>query len=510
MNNKNEDSFLKKYISKLLAQIFMLVLGFVSVGIIPRALGSKQYGDVKFLQDFFQKVLRFLDIGSSTHYYNKLSRNKDNHSLTSFYLRIVVAIFAILLLFIFIAGSTGLYKQVWPGQKISLVFVVGIWGLFSFLNDVVYKIMDAHGLTVASEKIKIASRAFAVILIVVLFITNNLTPVIYLLCELFSFILVILINLLKVSSTEAGFFKNSWRLSKNQNKEYKKSFINYSSPLLLLSVIVLLVGVIERWFLQKFSGSMEQGYFGLSQRLSQISSLFTLSIVPLLLREFSIAFGKKNYSLIGKLFSRYIPMLYSLAVYFSSFVAVNSRFLLKIIGGEEFSSAMIPVIIMAYFPAHQTYGQLSGSVFLVTENTKIYRNIGIFSMGFNLLLSYFLIAPSEIYGLGLGAIGLAISMVVSQIVSVNVQLYYNSKLLKLKFYKYFLHQFIVIIIFSSLAWFITFFTHKLNMLPILSFLSAGVIYSIVIIITIMLFPKLIGLSSSELKDFISKIKRRFI
>ena len=148
------------------------------------------------------------------------------------------------------------------------------------------------------------------------------------------------------------------------------------------------------------------------------------------------AFGNGDITQMALLFRRYIPMLYSIAAYFSCFIAMQADKVIYIFGGSKYKEASIAVAIMAFFPIHQTYGQLSGSVFYATGQTSLYRNIGVTSMLIGLPVTYFLIAPGDKWGINAGATGLAIKMVLLQFIAINVQLYFNSKYLKFSFKRY--------------------------------------------------------------------------
>ena len=112
----------------------------------------------------------------------------------------------------------------------------------------------------------------------------------------------------------------------------------------------------------------------------------------------------------AKIFRRYIPLLYAIAAYLSCFVLINAHAVTYIVGGEQFKSAVLVVSILAVYPIHQTYGQLSGAVFMATGQTKLRRNIGSFFQVLGLPLSYFLLAPTHYYGLNSGAVDLAIKI----------------------------------------------------------------------------------------------------
>ena len=51
------------------------------------------------------------------------------------------------------------------------------------------------------------------------------------------------------------------KLAKGEIIKYIKEFYIYSHPLILQALVVYIVVVIDRWLLQKYYGSLEQGFF---------------------------------------------------------------------------------------------------------------------------------------------------------------------------------------------------------------------------------------------------------
>ena len=80
------DSLNKRYFSKLTSNIIKFLLGFVTVGIIPRALGPISYGSFNFLTDFFLKTVKFLKFGVPAAYFTKLSSNQSDRKIIKFYI----------------------------------------------------------------------------------------------------------------------------------------------------------------------------------------------------------------------------------------------------------------------------------------------------------------------------------------------------------------------------------------------------------------------------------------
>lgn len=275
------------------------------------------------------------------------------------------------------------------------------------------------------------------------------------------------------------------------------------------ALVGLIVGILDRWLLQEFSGSVQQGFFGLSYQIGAICFLFTGAMTPLITREFTIAFGNNDLRQMAYLFRRYIPMLYAIAAFFACFIAVQADKVTMILGGNKFQEATIAVMIMAFYPIHQTYGQLSGAVFYATGQTDLYRNIGIIGMFIGLPITFFLIAPSSMMGLNVGATGLAIKMVLLQSIMVNVQLYFNTKFLKLPFLRYLLHQVFSVVILSAIAYVSTIAINSFSGLEgkfIINFILAGIFYTAMVAVATLLIPQIFGINRNDLLAIAIKIK----
>ena len=101
---------------------------------------------------------------------------------------------------------------------------------------------------------------------------------------------------------------------------------------------------------------------------------------------------------------------------------------------------------MAFYPIHQTLGQMNGTLFYSSNRTKEYRNGNLMFLPMSLLLSWILIAPKHLYGLDMGAKGLAFQMILIQLFSVNYLLYKNAKYLNISFLQMLFNQFVVVFI----------------------------------------------------------------
>jgi O-antigen/teichoic acid export membrane protein len=301
----------------------------------------------------------------------------------------------------------------------------------------------------------------------------------------------------------------SWKISRNQVFAYVKELYQYSHPLFVYASVGFVVNILDRWLLQVFSGSIQQGFYGLSYQIGAVCFLFTGAMTPLVTREFSIAYAKGDLARMAYLFRRYIPLFYGIAAFFSCFITIQAKNVAYILGGTKFHDAASVIAIMAFYPVFQTYGQLSGSVFFATGETRLYRNIGIIFLIVGLPVTYFLIAPLNMMGLNAGSTGLAIKMVLIQIISVNVGLYFISKFLKLSFWKYVAHQ----LVSGGCLLLLAFLSYKaldcfhISAGTIIIFLLNGILYSISVAGLTYFVPSLFGLTRDDTRSIFQFLLR---
>lgn len=506
-----EDSLGKRYIYKLLASLFGFVIGLATQAIIPRGLGPTAYGNFNFLTNFFQQIFGFLDMGTSACFYTKLSQRQNDSGLVSFYLYFSFLISLVVLAFVAVTQACSIYSRVWPDQNIFYIYLAAIWGILTWFSGVVFNRMaDAYGLTVSSEIARVGQKIFGLLLILLFFFSNQLN-----LASLFFYNYIIMVFLgiaiiLIIKRKGYAIMQSLW-LSMSKFKEYVNEFYRYSHPLFVFSVVALIVGILDRWLLQYFSGSVEQGFYGLSYLIGSACFVFTGAMIPLIWREFSIAYGQKDFDQMSHLFKRYVPLLYSIAAILSCFIAIQADKVIHIMGGHQYSGALWSLIIMAFYPIHQTYGQLSGAVCMAAGQTGLYSKISIVVMLIGIPVGYFLIAPENRMGLNAGATGLAIKTVIINIIGVNVQIYFNCRLLKLNFWHNVCHQILSVFLFLVLSACAMLFVDRL-LVPqhyiLINFLFSGIVYLCMIMGLLYSKPSLFGLDRKDISSMIKLVLQK--
>jgi hypothetical protein len=107
-----------------------------------------------------------------------------------------------------------------------------------------------------------------------------------------------------------------------------------------------------------------------------------------------------------------------------------SKQIVKILLGESYSHGWPVLAIMLLYPIHQSMGQIGGTMFLASRQTRMYTRISIVMMLISIPVSYFVVAPASgpwMGGLELGALGMACKMVMLGVISVNIQAWVIAK-----------------------------------------------------------------------------------
>lgn len=496
-------SLKKRYLAKLLSSAINGLLTLAITAIVPRALGPASYGAFTFLTTFFSNIIGFFDVGSSIAFYTKLSKRQNEKTIIGFYILFVMFLFLLSVLLLCISMLPDFRESIY-GQNGAIFIIAGFgFAFLTWVSQIAIKISDAYGMTVDIELIKTLHRLFFFIVIATMAYLNILSLggfFIYHFALIGSFILILGFYFYKKDILSYKIFYFGFSDLKN----YIREFYSYSHPLLVGTILSTASSLAVLWLLQQFYGNRQIGFYGLSYQIASACFVFTAALTPIITREFAVSYQAGDIDKMRALFARYIPMLYSIAAFFSAFLAVHSDTVTQIIGGDLYGESATVVAVMALYPIHQTYGQLSGSVFYATENTRLSRNISIVSSFIFLVLGTVFLLPEKYFGFGFGALGFAGAMVFTQIISVNLQLWFNMKFLNLSMRYFVFHQLYALLFFYVLAKVSTFIV--LSSTAVANFAISGFIYACLVIIGIYCFPQIFAISKQEIGNSFSKIK----
>ena len=463
--------------------------------LVPRALGPAAFGDFSFLTAFFARFVGFLNLGSALAFYTKLSQRPGDTGLVVFYAYVAGLVGIVTGLFIALAYSVSAEGLLWPGQRAGFVVAAAAWGLLVWYSDTTSQVCDAIGLTVRSEVVRMVQRAVSALLATLLFVAGMLSLPTYFAHQYT--VLGALCIAWWILLRRNGLRFEARTLSRSAARGYLREFSEYCHPLVIYTFAAFLVNVFDRWLLQRSGGSVEQGFFGLSYQIGAFCFIFASAMTPIIMREFSVAFAAQDFTRMAHVFRRYIPSLYAVAAWLAAFTAVEGDRVVLLFGGPQFSAAAGSVSIMALYPVHQTYGQLSGSIFYATGQTGRYRNIGLASMLVGVPLTVLMLAAARAWDVS-QASALTLKLVVLQFITVNVQLWFNSRFLGLSFRRYFGHQLAVLasmIVLAALGRAVG------DLVPgpeLVKFLAGGAVYTAAVLALTVAVPATFGVDRADI------------
>ena len=503
-----EDSLARRYASKLGASLIGLPASLVVQWLAVRALGPLGYGSYTYLNGFFTDVCNFFDAGTSTGFYAKLCARPEEKGLLVFYWRLALAIGLLVLLLTAGLLLLGLRGQIWPGQTALHIVLAALGTLSIWAASIGGKIVDAYGLTTDGEKARLVQRVITALTLALLFLFGWLDLTVFMGMQIV--LAIILLWMWQMQLARAGrALDGDLALTKVSSREYTREFWDYSHPLLAFALFAMIAGVTDRWLLQKFAGTAEQGFFGLSQQVGTFCFVFTSSMVPLLAREFSQACQMKDLPRMARDFGRNLTRFYTLSVFIGLFVASQADRVALLLGGKGFTTAGTPMLIMCLYPIHQTYGQLNISVFYATGQTRLHRNIGIIFQVIGLGVTYWFLAPNSAGGWGLGSTGLALKMVLTQIIIVNIQLWFNTRRLNLSYSWFLGHQIMVLALFSVLGFGLQHVVGSFGFEPVMEIGVSAFFYLLIAGMILWSWPQIIDLSRPDIAAGLRRISRFF-
>lgn len=488
-------SLARRYTFKLLTNVFTVPMYLVMEAILPRALGPAAYGAFSYVTGMFQYLVNFLDGGTSSCLYMLLARGHD-WCVAVFYRNFALLLLGVTLALAFLGALPAADAFLMPDIPRWTLPYAALWAYLSWGARVLRGVSDALGNTVSSEKARMLASVVAIGVLIVLYVARALT-----LLTLFWQ------QLLYYGMMAAGFLYVVWRgweggrrsLSRQEKTVCRRRFFSFSAPIFASGIITAVALMAERWLLQYFDGNVQQGFFGLSQKVGMACFLCISAMIPLVMREFSIAFDRRDLSLMASQYDRFGPMLFSVGAYFTCFVALEAPVIVRLFGGAEFLGAVGAVQVMSFYPVHQGYGQLTTSAFYAADRTRSILWVTVIVNLLGLVLAWVTIAPPEQGGLNLGALGLACKTVITQIVSVTIMIWLLSRIIPIRFWRTLLHQCASLGVMGALA-FVCVWGGRHggwgNMIA--GFITQGFVYTLLAGCALLAWPGLFGLSRKDL------------
>lgn len=319
-------------------------------------------------------------------------------------------------LIILLLVPASLLSKAWEGESRGLIILafVAVFASTQAWNSVL-QLGEAQRRTFVVQVASAAQALAHLILLTVAAITGHFNVAVVLVFLIVEF--AILIGVIAPPLLRSA-------LANSQDNEHwgevARSLVHYCRPVAVYSYAGFIYSFADRWLLQHFGGAVQQGLFGFAQQFGSISILVTAAMMNIFWKEIAEASALGNLDRVRDLYMRSRRALFFTAAWTSCLLIPWSGWLLVSVAGSQYAAGASVLALMLLYPVHQSLGQLQGTFFIATGETRLYSSLGLVSMGVSVIVTYFLLAtPSaRIPGLGLGAMGLAAKLVGLQLIQV--------------------------------------------------------------------------------------------
>ena len=503
---QNNHSIKNRFFASVLGNISKSGISFLTAILLAKWLGPEDYGRMVFLLGSFTAFMQLLNMSSSDAFFTFISkRQRSLKFIQYFWVWILIQFLFSLFLFInFLPES--IIKTVWVGEKRELVVLAMI---AAFMQQQVWNISsrmaEAQRETVRLQKLTVLVFLIHLIAMVSLWFFGKLIlPIIFV--ALIGEWLIASILIVKVYKVE----KHTYSMNNTEtiNSIFKEYWI-YCLPLIPYAWFSFAHDFADYWMLQNWGGSKQQAYYSIANHIAAVSLLATTSILRILWKEISEAKQKGDVQRIKFLYKKATRMLYFFGAFLAGGLIPWSYEIINILLGGEYMGAVLTFSIMIFYPLHQSLGQINGTMLYATEKTRALSIIGLSFLSSSIIVSYMFLAPetSIVPGLNLGSEGLAIKMVVMQLIFVNIMGYAVAKLIGFKFDWF--YQIIGIVLTCSFGYLCKTIIISIISVPILAkIIFSSLLYTGCVAFIIYLMPWLIDVSRIELVHNSEKILSR--
>ena len=494
-----------RFVISLAVNVCKALFGFATGMILAKGLGVIDYGRFSFLLAIFMSSMSLLDMGTSSAFFTFISKKKQITKFYYFYFLWLLIQFVVACSIIYLFMPHSILTSLFLGEARSTVLIAFVATFFQQqIWNVLSQLAEASRDTLKIQKLNFWVSLFNFISIMVLYYIHEMQVefIFYLIIIQYFFVVIIFIKTI---------FKKESLIDNNNEAEFSFSelferFKNYCVPLFVYSWFAFGYQFFDTWLLQFFGGAEQQAYYAIGAKIAAISLIFTSSLIRILWKELADAEQKGDLHKVYKLYVRSTRILYFIGVSITAFLLPWASDIIEFLLGGEYKQAAIPFAIMLLYPVHQSLGQITGTMFYAIEETRIYSKLGVFTMVLSSAIAYIMLSDGykAIPGFSLGALGLASKMVLTQIISVNLALFFIARIKKWKFdWFYQLYMLIMMVGTGYLSLYLVGFVggHLY-----FQFLSAGVLYVSFLFIYVFFFSN--ALFRIDRTELISAFKIR--
>jgi O-antigen/teichoic acid export membrane protein len=477
-------------------------LAFITTLVIARDLGPEEYGTYAFLVGISASITLFLDLGTSNAFQTFICQKERGKTFLFSFAGWQLFQFLLMLLVVGIVFPEALLNKIFLRENKDLV-LLALAAVFMQQRAWVtmVKVGESKRLTQKVQLLNLSIVVVHFLLTIGLWVGEVLSVHLLLWLVFIEHLIFLPVawKALLVVKTEDGVF---------DGRSVLQEYITYCLPLVFYSFVGCGYDFMDRWLLQNYGGSAQQGIYEVGFRIGVVSLLVTMSFLNIFWKEISEAKEGGDFERMRFLYFKSSRFLFSLGALSAGFLIPWSDEIIGLMLGPSYIESSPVLVAILIYSAFRSLGILNISMMLATSKTKANVFFGSILMIASFPCTYFVLAPKNAYipGLELGSLGLSIKLVVFSIIYSNCVSWWICQDYGWKFSS--IYQLAALGGSLSCGWFSFELVDAINSLVTINLFFKGVL-------ALFLFcgsagamfwhmPSVAGISQQEIKNFFSK------
>jgi O-antigen/teichoic acid export membrane protein len=388
-------------------------LSFITSVLLARWLGPVSFGDMAFLLGTFLGVRLFLDLGTSSAFFTFLSQQRRSWSFIKYFSVWLAIQFLIPLIIIVILFPERWIENFWLDSQRSLVACAFI-AVFaqSTLWPIAQSLAESARKTVFVQTIGAITAALHLFAVTVFFGAGVLSLYAIFIAIFMEYIVVFYLVIRNYHLEDSSDVQA-------EPEPGMADYVKYCMPLVPLLIFGAFQEVIDRWLLQRYGGSISQGYFAFSYQIAGMAVLFISAIGRIFWKEIAEIFHRGDHTQLADLFKKVLRITRLIAGVVAGFIAIYAPEIISITAGSAYKGAQLTMSILAIYVAYMAVGQIYSILLMATEKVKIVSYMSVFLSFVSASLAYALLATE--FGRSIGfanaAENIAIKMLIVELVA---------------------------------------------------------------------------------------------
>lgn len=424
-----QDEFKVRYLVKILSSIVIAALNMIIQLLLPRAFSVEEYGYYTYNLNIFTSVVTMAVLAAPNALVSKFSKRNDEIGLVLFYLKFFICVAALLNMAVFALQATGYLSSVFKGQDF-LVVLLGLEcaALLRIQTDCV-SMFDAMAISRFPAVMQVLLKAALSALAVGGYFAGRLDLIFFYATQAVIVFIVTAYMLFAILKEQRRRYP---KRADHGSLCYIHEYYDFCRPLVLSNIVSQLVVIFMNWVLMEWGGAPGQAMFGAAWQLNTLVSYVFAPYAELSKREFAVI--SNDLEAVRHRYMQSLRIMMWLTSYFAVFIAFLSDWMLPVVYGAKYAKATAVTAIIMFYTVYQAWGQVAGSFLLALEKTKISAALGIFGQLVTLALVFLFQVPNLFWPNGLGEVGIALTYLVSNLISVAFSLFINARILRISFW----------------------------------------------------------------------------